>query len=204
MLTDSSSFTEIRRFTKDISLQEELLRFFPNTPKMFWSDTCVKHNGFYNYDVSPSPVAASPHASLARRRSGGSSPSSLTVALENRIETHFRLIIKTINMEKSRDRSISYNWFEMAFLSLTTETTNLMVCFDVPEGLAAELKDALSSRPEDVSGPFALHIPLLGRLVKSYDQSVWDIAKTVRQFERVSSSERVRHIFGGGCLNRVS
>ncbi|TIA68109.1 hypothetical protein D6C83_01697 [Aureobasidium pullulans] len=59
-----------------------------------------------------------------------------------------------------------------------------MICFDMPDDVPKTLLKTLPEGLHDFDGPFGLHIPVLERLVKLYDKSIWGMAKTVRAFEK--------------------
>ncbi|THZ74320.1 hypothetical protein D6C85_03555 [Aureobasidium pullulans] len=217
-------FTQIGKFTKDANQHKELSKWFPPIPDMFWSETGVKHNGFFGCHTSTIPAPKlpihTPDAATTRQEtlnpidaSGqkSTSTSSTTLTSDNEATspdptgdpstattlsfdiqttwTYFRLIVKILLTEPLADGTlpegeIKYGWAEMAFLSFSNARRTVMVCFDMPNDVPEALLKTLPESLQDFDGPFGLHIPVLERLVKLYDKSIWGMAKTVRAFEK--------------------
>ncbi|TIA40433.1 hypothetical protein D6C78_02557 [Aureobasidium pullulans] len=146
------------------ALRDTIMMRFPNTPQMFWSRTCALHNGFFGCDHSL--------------------PSATT-----QYSTYFRLAVKTPQNQGLPDYdspygSLSYEWSEMGFLSASSTTWNVMICFNVPQSIITGLQPTLPTLLGDILGPYALHIPLLEQLVELYDMSVSYTGGTVDILEK--------------------
>ncbi|THY05670.1 hypothetical protein D6D03_02876 [Aureobasidium pullulans] len=209
-------FTQIGKFTRDANQQKELSEWFPPVPDMFWSETGVKHNGFFGCHTSTIPAPELPihtaDAATTRQETPNptdasgqksTSTSSTTLTSDNEATspdptlgfdiqttwTYFRLIVKILLTEPLADGTlpegeIKYGWAEMAFLSFSNARRTVMICFDMPDDVPKTLLKTLPEGLHDFDGPFGLHIPVLERLVKLYDKSIWGMAKTVRAFEK--------------------
>ncbi|KAG9959808.1 hypothetical protein KCU61_g7126, partial [Aureobasidium melanogenum] len=165
-----------------VERQQKLQEWFPHTPAVFWSDTCVEHNGFFGSHTSTSPTSSSTDQTTT--------PASADHQVI--VSTYFRLIAKTLLSAKAQDRDFaptisnaaSYRWDEMSFLS----AKSLLLCFDVPANSITNLYQTLPKDTDQITGPFALHIPVLEELVKLYDRSVWAMARKVRGIEKLSNT----------------
>ncbi|KAH0269377.1 hypothetical protein KCU91_g8768, partial [Aureobasidium melanogenum] len=165
-----------------VERQQKLQEWFPHTPAVFWSDTCVEHNGFFGSHTSTSPTSSSTDQTTT--------PASADHQVI--VSTYLRLIAKTLLSAKAQDRDFaptisnaaSYRWDEMSFLS----AKSLLLCFDVPANSITNLYQTLPKDTDQITGPFALHIPVLEELVKLYDRSVWAMARKVRGIEKLSNT----------------
>jgi hypothetical protein len=85
--------------------------------------------------------------------------------------------------------STYYEWSEMGFLSSSSTSWNILICFNVPESIIAGLQNSLPTvsfgKPQDLQGPYALHIPLLEQLTILYDMSIGHVQGTVASIEKV-------------------
>jgi hypothetical protein len=189
-------FAQIKDFQSDAERQRELATWFPDTPAVFWSETCVEHNGFFGSHTSSKNAASSAKsspASSSTAQTGTSSPSRSAADHQEDISTYFRLIVKMLDMSEpqkqtplsSTSSEKDYKWHEMGFISFSSGSRSAIICFDVPEVVIKGLQDTPSVNSEHLSGPFGLHVPLLEKLVKLYDRSVWDMATKVRDIEKV-------------------
>lgn len=135
---------------------------------MFWNKTCVQHNGFFGTKVSE-PLSDTT-----------SKPAS------SRVETWFRMIVKSIQATPKHVGFTQYRWYEMSFISAFSEERNLLLCFDTPRSLAWNMLNRLSEEEvkDIVTGPYGLHQLLLEQLMVMYDESVWDIARIMRNNEK--------------------
>jgi len=198
--------TRLNASISDAARQRELVKWFPHTPAMFWTETCVLHNGFFGYHTSnesdpasskitnPSPKPCPASSSTTQTETplpGGSA------GHHNTISTSFRLIVKILKSSdpkyqtpisnESSDKN--YIWHEMGFMSFSSDSRSTILCFDVPDDAITGLQVAMSASAEQFGGPFGLHIPLVEELVKVYDHSVWLMAKKIRKSEKVSGDE---------------
>ncbi|THY84065.1 hypothetical protein D6C92_09420 [Aureobasidium pullulans] len=162
----------LRHFLNDLVLRQELCKHFPNIPRMFWSKTCVQHNGFFGAKTS-----------IASSTSGAASPNSAS-ALS--VQTWFRMIVKSIKPTPKSIDFTQYQWYEMSFISAFSEDRNLLLCLDTPRSLVYTLLDIVSEEENKdiVTGPYGFHQVLLEQLMVSYDESVWDIAFIMRNNEK--------------------
>lgn len=175
-----SSFTEIGHLALDKPLWKDVAFYFPHTPRMFWSKTCKEHNGFFG--CHNSAMVSSANNAAAHTAS--------SKAETDTYSTYFRMIVKTVTEQQPQGRvspgsNITYDWYEMAFLTLSSATNNLMLCFDVPDKLITGLHTSLLTNTAEIEGAYALHVPLLEQVVELYDRSIWDIRDTVRKIEKV-------------------
>ncbi|KAI4722471.1 hypothetical protein E4T48_01306 [Aureobasidium sp. EXF-10727] len=158
-------FSSIENFFSDVSLQKELRKHFPNIPQLFWSRTCVQHNGFFGTKASADSTSHGP-ASME-------------------VQTWFRMIIKIMKRmgNRSHSKSMVPQWYEMSFLSSFSKTRNLLLCFDTPKAVARDMFSMLSEdeNQDAATGPYGLHQPLLEQLLVLYDESIWSIAEVVRE-----------------------
>ena len=193
----SASFADMDDFKSNVKWQEKLAVWFPSTPSIFWSETCVEHNGFFGSHTSSNHAVPSPKpgpASSSTTQTRTSSPNGSTADHQEPLSTYFRLIVKILETTEvqgqgrrsSAPRDKDYTWHEMGFISFSSDTRSTTLCFDVPQVVVTGLQQALSASTERYEGPFGLHIPLLEELVKLYDRSVWAMAKKVREIEKVS------------------
>ncbi|KAK6005271.1 hypothetical protein QM012_008050 [Aureobasidium pullulans] len=161
-------FSSIEYFLDDVTLQKELCKYFPNLPRMFWSKTCVQHNGFFGAKTS------------------ANASSTVTNAVPTKVETWFRMIVKFIEATPKDAEFTRYQWYEMSFLTNFSNDRNILLCFDTPRSLAWNLLDMLEEEEnKDVAtGPYGLHQLLLEQLMVMYDESVWDIARIMRNNEK--------------------
>jgi hypothetical protein len=157
-------FSSISHFLDDLPLRKELCRHFPNIPRMFWSKTCIQHNGFFG--TKTSAVSSTP-----------TSP---------RVETWFRMIVKSIQATKKNVDFTQYAWYEMSFISTCGKDRNMLLCMDTPRSLAWDILNVLSEEEnkDAATGPYGLHQLLLEQLMVVYDESVWDIARIMRNNEK--------------------
>jgi hypothetical protein len=191
------SFAKTKDFKEDIGLQERILAWFPNTPSMFWSETCIKHNGFFGSHTSRDKVVQSLEpspASSSTTQAEAASPTRTSADHQKAISTYFRFIVKILEASESpkqaipssKPRETNYIWHEMGFMSFSSDSRSTMLCFDVPDTVIKGLEHTLSANAEQLRGPFGLHVPLLGELVMLYDRSIWAMAVKVREIEKVS------------------
>ncbi|KAG9555109.1 hypothetical protein KCU71_g11208, partial [Aureobasidium melanogenum] len=166
--------------------QQKLQEWFPNTPAVFWSKTCVEHNGFFGSHTSASLTSSS----------ADQTANSAAADHQQVVSTYFRLIVKTLLSAKAQDQDFasttsnaaSYCWDEMSFLSSSFNTKSLLLCFDVPADSITSLYQTLPKASDQIMGPLALHIPVLEELVRLYDLSVWAMANKVRGIEKLSNT----------------
>jgi len=135
---------------------------------MFFSKTCVQHNGFFGAKVS-SDASDSSH-----------DPTPF------RVETWFRMIVKSIKATPKNVDFTQYQWYEMSFISSFSKERNMLLCLDTPRSLAWNMLNVLSEEEnKDIAaGPYGLHQLLLEQLMVVYDESVWDIARIMRNNEK--------------------
>jgi hypothetical protein len=161
-------FSSIQHFLDDYPLRKELCKHFPNVPRMFWSKTCIQHNGFFGTKTSADSSNASP------------GPTS------SRVETWFRMIVKSIQATTKDVKFTQYKWYEMSFISTFSKERNMLLCLDTPRSLEWNMLNVLSEEENrDIAiGPYGLHQLLLEQLMVMYDESVWDIARIMRNNEK--------------------
>lgn len=208
--------------------KRELEKWFPHTPAVFWSDTCVKHNGFFGMHTSSTAdlvpkssstdqttisaaadhrkaVSTSSTPDLTHESSLSSSSAKQTEILaaaehQKVLSTYFRLIVKTLlsaealalaqaQAQAPASKPKDYKWYEMGFMSTSSDTGSVLLCCDVPENSINKLFERLPTDVEQIKGGFALHIPLLEVLAELFDESVWSMTKKVRGIEQVSLYE---------------
>lgn len=148
---------------------------------MFWSKTCVQHNGFFGAKT------------LADTRlSENSSPDH---TLSANIDSWFRMIVKSIKPTHKDVECTNYQWYEMSFISTSGENRNLLLCLDTPRHLLYHILDTLNEEENrDVAfGPYGLHQALLEQLMILYDESVWDIARIMRNNEKSKGVYFTKH-----------
>jgi hypothetical protein len=162
------SFTEIEYFQslQRNKLREAVMLRFPRTPQLFWTRTCSLHNGFFGCEYSV-PPATVPYT------------------------TYFRMAVKSPKNQGLPDYdsphgTLVYEWSEMGFLSSSSSSRNLMICFNVPDSIIAGLQNTLPTAMQDLQGPYALHIPLLEQLTVLYDMSIGHVQGTVATIEKVT------------------
>jgi len=102
----AASFTKIEKFTKDVQLREKLLPFFPHTPKMFWSEHCVDHNGFFGCHTSPK---LSLQRSTSPSGSGQNSAVDPEMSVSTGAEQNSTSSTGTLTSISSADRTSSMN-----------------------------------------------------------------------------------------------
>jgi hypothetical protein len=102
------------------------------------------------------------------------------------VETWFRMIVKSIQATTKNVDFTQYAWYEMSFISTCGKDRNMLLCLDTPRSLARNMLDVLSEEgnKDAATGPYALHQLLLEQLMAVYDESVWDIAKIMRNNEK--------------------
>lgn len=162
------SFTEIEYFQSHQrnKLRENVMMRCPCTPQLFWSRTCSLHNGFFGCEYSV-PPATVPYS------------------------TYFRMAVKSPRNQGLPDYdsphgTLAYEWSEMGFLSSSSTSWNIMICFNVPDSIIAGLQNSLPTMVGDLQGPYALHIPLLEQLTMLYDMSIGHVQGTVASIEKVT------------------
>lgn len=165
-----------------VERQQKLQEWFPHTPAVFWSDTCVDHNGFFGSHTSSTPICISKPSPASSSTDQTATPAA--VEHQEVVSTYFRLIVKTLL--PAERLVVAYEWHEMGFLSIFSDTKSLLLCFDIPAGSITNLYQTLPKNTDQITGPFALHIPVLEELMKLYDRSVWTMARAVRAIEKVS------------------
>jgi len=172
MLTPRS-FSSIHHFLDDIPLRKELCEHFPSIPRMFWDKACVQHNGFFGTKISETLS------------------NTAIKSVPSGVETWFRMIVKSIRAKTIRATPTDvdftqYRWYEMSFISTFSEERNMLLCFNTPKSLAWNMLNVLSEGEDKdtVTGPYGLHQLLLEQLMVIYDESVWDIARIMRNNEK--------------------
>ncbi|KAH0155254.1 hypothetical protein KCU67_g8786, partial [Aureobasidium melanogenum] len=128
--------------------QQKLQEWFPQTPAVFWSDTCVLHNGFFGSHISTSPTSSSTDQIA----------NSAAANHQQVMSTYFRLIVKTLLSAKAQDQDFasatsnaaSYRWDEMSFLSSSFDTKSLLLCFDVPANSITNLYQTLPKASDQI------------------------------------------------------
>jgi hypothetical protein len=166
------SFTEIEYFqtAQRNKLRDNVMMRFPSTPHLFWTRTCSLHNGFFGCDYSVPQAATAPYT------------------------TYFRMAVKSPKNQGLPDYdsphgTLDYEWSEMGFLSSSSTSWNILICFNVPGSIIAGLQNSLPTvsfgKPQDLQGPYALHIPLLEQLTILYDMSIGHVQGTVASIEKV-------------------
>ncbi|KAI5236816.1 hypothetical protein E4T43_08397 [Aureobasidium subglaciale] len=134
---------------------------------MFWSKTCVQHNGFFGANTALDS-------------------SSTGTSTSPRVETWFRMIVKSIKSPPKNVEFTQYQWYEMSFLSTFSEKRNILLCLDTPRHLAWNMSEMLleEENKDAITGPYGLHQVLLEQLMVMYDEGVWDIARIMRNNEK--------------------
>jgi hypothetical protein len=183
-------------FWSDAARQDELARWFPHTPQLFWSRTCVGHNGFFGNHTSSKSAVPNPRSSLANSsttQTGPSSPSRSATDHQESFSTYFRLTMKFLGTSGPQEQpsppeapTKEYTWHELGFMSFSSDSRSTMLCFGVSTAMINSLQDTLFASSEQLRGPFGLHVPLLEELVRLYDRSTWAMANRVREVEMVS------------------
>lgn len=135
---------------------------------MFWNKTCVQHNGFFGTKVSETLS------------------DTTSIPVPSGVETWFRMIVKTIQATPKNVDFTQYRWYEMSFISTFSKERNILLCFDTPRSLAWNMLSTLSEEGDTdiATGPYGLHQVLLEQLMVMYDESVWDIARIMRNNEK--------------------
>ena len=135
---------------------------------MFWNKTCVQHNGFFGTKVSETLS------------------NTTFKPVPSGVETWFRMIVKTIQATPKNVDFTQYRWYEMSFISAFSKERNILLCFDTPRSLAWNMLNVLSEEEDKdiITGPYGLHQLLLEQLMVMYDESVWDIARIMRNNEK--------------------
>jgi hypothetical protein len=161
-------FSSISHLLDDVPLRKELCKHFPNVPRMFWSKTCVQHNGFFGTKTSADP-SSTPFAPAPPR-----------------VETWFRMIVKSIHAATKTADFTQYAWYEMSFISTCSKDRNMLLCLDTPRSLTWNMLNVLSEEENEdaATGPYGLHQLLLEQLMVVYDESVWDVARIMRNNEK--------------------
>lgn len=64
----------------------------------------------------------------------------------------------------------------------------MCIIVGAPDGLRKCLEGFLLENPDSLNftDPFAMHVPLMDRVIKMYDTSVWLVRDLVRMIEKVS------------------
>ena len=64
----------------------------------------------------------------------------------------------------------------------------MCIIVGAPNELRKDLEDFLLENPDSLNfiDPFAMHMPLIDRVIKMYDVSVWSVRDVVRMVEKVS------------------
>ncbi|KAI4729387.1 hypothetical protein E4T49_02812, partial [Aureobasidium sp. EXF-10728] len=187
-------FARTEEFRLDAERKKILDQWFPHTPAIFWSETCVDHNGFFGSHTSR-PLEPSPASSFTDQTAHSTATDDQEV-----VSTYFRLIVKILESPDGRSQSSAsstsskakYRWHEMGFMSCSSGTKSMMLSFNVPDSVITDLHKTLPTNSEQIKGPYGLHIPLLEELVKLYDRSIWAMAKKVRDIEKQRLEESVR------------
>lgn len=163
-------FSSIRHFLDDNPLRKELCKHFPNIPRVFWSKTCVQHNGFFGSKTSTASI------------------SSRTTVID--VQTWFRMIVVTTVKSPSQYaghfQPSNHRWHEMSFLSSFTKRRNLLLCFNTPRHIGRNMLSSLAEEEHSNAaiGPYGLHQLLLEQLMALYDAGVWGIARAIRGSNR--------------------
>lgn len=183
-----------------VERQQKLQQWFPHTPAVFWSKTCEEHNGFFGSHTSSTliPIPESSHASSFTDQI----TTSAAADHQELVSTYFRLIVKMLLSAKAQAQGFTsvssgaadYEWHETGYLSASSDTKNLLLCFDVPADSIANLYQTMPKALDQVTGPFALHLLLLEGLAQLYDRSVWAMAKKVRGIEKQRLLESGRRV----------
>ncbi|KAI4740191.1 hypothetical protein E4T50_09346, partial [Aureobasidium sp. EXF-12298] len=169
-------------FLDDVSLRKELCKHFPNIPRVFWSKTCVQHNGFFG-------------AKTSTDFSSTASVSSETTLIE--VQTWFRMIVVKTLKSASQYAGSNYEWHEMSCLSSFTQRRNLLLCFDTPKYIARNMFNVLAEEEngDAATGPYGLHQLLLEQLMGLYDAGVWSIARAIRDSNSHSENDKGTQLF---------
>jgi len=195
---------KLEALESDAARQRKLLEWFPYTPAVFWTRTCVDHNGFFGIHTSneigttsSTSAVSSPEpssASSSTPQTVNLSSSGPAVVSQEVVSTYFRLIVKILKSSdlkyqfpaSNTSSDKNYIWHEMGFMSFSSDRRSTILCFDAPDDAITGLQVTLSASAEQHGGSFGLHLPLLEELVKLYDHSVWLMANEVRDREKVS------------------
>lgn len=201
---ESDASTRLVAAELDAARQRELVKWFQHTPAVFWTKTCVLHNGFFGVHTSRENAPASSKTSVSSPEPESSSTAQTRTPLpderaefgQQTVSTYFRLIVKMLELPEangqaptlsaSNKKEKDYTWHEMGFMSFSSDSRSTILCFDVPKVVITGLKDVLCASAEQYGGPFGLHVPLLEELVKLYDGSVWGMRDILRDREKVS------------------
>ena len=64
----------------------------------------------------------------------------------------------------------------------------MCIIVGAPDELRKGLEDFLLENPDSLNfaDPFTMHVPLMDRVIKMYDTSVWSVRDLVRMVEKVS------------------
>lgn len=101
------------------------------------------------------------------------------------VDTWFRFIVKHVGLTPT-----DYEWHEMSFFSTWSGRCNILICFDLPDGLRNSIETSLIQGSEhacDLSAPYSLHDLLLTDLTSLYDEQVWLVRNQIRNAEKVRS-----------------
>ena len=80
-----------------------------------------------------------------------------------------------------------YKWYEMGFFTRWDHGGRCRVlCIDTPKQLQLGLKKTLLREQLNFGDPFAMHVPLIDRIILLCDLSVWRVRHPVRKIEKVS------------------
>lgn len=99
------------------------------------------------------------------------------------VDTWFRFIVKHVGLTPT-----DYKWHEMSFFSTWSGRSNILICFDLPDGLRRSIEASLSQGSEhacDSSAPYSLHDVVLTGLMPLYDEQVWLVRDQIRNAEKV-------------------
>ncbi|KAH0368920.1 hypothetical protein KCU65_g3769, partial [Aureobasidium melanogenum] len=177
-------FTGLKSIRDNLNAQKQWSSTL-GIPDAFWSETSVRHNGYFGSSTFPY-----------------NKNKTLT-----RYDTMFRFIIKRLKPEikgkvkpqirenvKPQIKEKNYYWNEMGFFTRWTDKGNLLVCFDTPEDFPQQFVAILQARQHDAGEtarkPYALHVILMDFLIPTYDQSIWDMSKKVRDIEEHRGFQR--------------
>lgn len=140
--------------------RRRLLRHF-RIPTFVLTDVCFKSNGYFGHESAYDKAGKM-----------------------NGYITWFRYIIKIV--DPSVKSGSNYTWHEMSFFTQWCLGYCMCIIMGAPDGLRKGLEDFLLENPDSLNftDPFAMHVPLMDRVIKMYDISVWSVRDLVRIVEK--------------------